>query len=138
MSKELIGSHSVHETLVRQTQIDAARIEELERELECERLRLAACGVVALANTPESAAKAREMLPKYRSASCNDVARIVDSEMALRQERDALQADNARLLEALENCRLLAARHRKEEWAGHVLRLCESAGVAATVLRSPK
>ena len=84
MSKELIGSHSVHETLVRQTQIDAARIEELERE------------------------------------------------------RDALQADNARLWEALENCRLLAARHRKEEWAGHVLRLCESAGVAATALRSPK
>ena len=32
MGKELIGSHSVHETLVRQTQIDAARIEELERE----------------------------------------------------------------------------------------------------------
>ena len=29
MSKELIGSHSVHETLVRQTQIYAARIEEL-------------------------------------------------------------------------------------------------------------
>ena len=84
MSKELIGSHSVHETLMRQTQIDAARIKELERE------------------------------------------------------RDALQADNARLREALENCRLLAARHRKEEWAGHVLRLCESAGVAATALRSPK
>lgn len=34
MSKELIGSHSVHETLVRQTQIDAARIEELERDLD--------------------------------------------------------------------------------------------------------
>lgn len=32
MSKELIGSHSVHETLMRQTQIDAARIKELERE----------------------------------------------------------------------------------------------------------
>lgn len=48
MSKELIGSHSVHETLVRQTQIDAARIEELERELECERIRLAACGVAAV------------------------------------------------------------------------------------------
>ena len=32
MSKELIGSHSVHETLMHQTQIDAARIEELERE----------------------------------------------------------------------------------------------------------
>lgn len=98
MSKELIGSHSVHETLVRQTQIDAARIEELEREIE----------------------------------------RKMSAAAFVLKERDALQADNARLREALENCRLLAARHRKEEWAGHVLRLCESAGVAATALRSPK
>lgn len=47
-------------------------------------------------------------------------------------------AEVAELVAALENCRLLAARHRKEEWAGHVLRLCESAGVAATAVRSPK
>lgn len=54
----------------------------------CERLRmqLAACGVVALSNTPESAAKARDMHPDYMSASCQDVMRVVDSEMALRAE----------------------------------------------------
>ena len=39
------------------------------------------------------------------------------------------------LLAALENCRLLAARHRKEEWAGHVLRFCGEAGVAGEVMR---
>jgi len=39
------------------------------------------------------------------------------------------------LLVALENCRLLAARHRMEEWAGHVLRFCGEAGVAGEVMR---
>ena len=39
------------------------------------------------------------------------------------------------LMAALENCRLLAARHRKEEWAGHVLRFCGEAGVAGEVMR---
>lgn len=56
----------------------------LRSELETERIRLAACGVVALSNTPESAAKARDMLPEYRSASCDDVARMVDEQMHLR------------------------------------------------------
>lgn len=56
----------------------------LRSELEAERIRLAACGVVALSNTPESAAKARDMLPEYRSASCDDVARMVDEQMHLR------------------------------------------------------
>lgn len=36
---------------------------------------------------------------------------------------------------ALENIRLLASRHRKEEWAQHILRFCESAGSSATTLR---
>lgn len=58
----------------------------LRQQLEIERMRLAACGVVANANTPESAAKAREMLPEYSSASCDDVARAVDREMELRQQ----------------------------------------------------
>lgn len=70
-------------------------IESLRQQLETERMRLAACGVVALSNTPESAAKARDMLPDYRSASCDDVARAVDREMELRQQvtqlRDALK-----------------------------------------------
>ncbi len=63
-------------------------------ELERERMRLAACGVVAQANTPETAAEARKMHDDYRSASCDAVAAAVDREMCLR-------AENARLWEAL-------------------------------------
>ena len=66
------------------------RLKKAESELERERMRLAACGVVALADTPESAAQAREMRDEYRSASCDDVARRVDECMTLRAERDAL------------------------------------------------
>lgn len=62
-------------------------------DLETERMRLAACGVIALANTRESAAKARDMLPQYRSASSEDVARAVDSEMELRAEVERLRSE---------------------------------------------
>ena len=74
--------------------IDAAcdEIERLRAELETERMRLAACSVIALANTPESAASARGIHPDYRSASCDDVARAVDREIALRAENEALNA----------------------------------------------
>lgn len=61
-------------------------VESLRQQLETERMRLAACGVVVLSNTPESAAKARDMLPEYRSASCDDVARAVDREMELSKQ----------------------------------------------------
>lgn len=73
-------------------EIDKLRAErdKLRAELECERMRLAACGVVALADTPESATKARDMLPEYRSASCDDVARRVDECMKLRVAVTAL------------------------------------------------
>ncbi|MCA0188093.1 MAG: hypothetical protein LCH90_19280 [Proteobacteria bacterium] len=63
-----------------------------EADLEREIMRLAACGSVALADTPESAAKAREMNAEYRSAACDEIARRVDECMALRAERDALAA----------------------------------------------
>ena len=39
------------------------------------------------------------------------------------------------LRDALENVRLLAARHRTEEWAGHMLRFCADAGVTGSPLR---
>ena len=58
--------------------------EELRADLETERMRLAACGVVAFANTPDSAKQAREMRPEYWSASCGDVARMVDENIKLR------------------------------------------------------
>lgn len=64
----------------------AERLDALEAENERLRMQLAACGVVAMANTPESAGKTRDMLPEYRSASCDDVARAVDREMDLRAE----------------------------------------------------
>ena len=83
----------------------AARDAELERE----RIRLAACGVVAMSNTPESAAKMRQMKDEYRSASLSDVERAVDAEMALRADlaaRDAelaaMKAENSKLRSALE------------------------------------
>lgn len=45
---------------------------------------LAACGVVAMADTPDSAKKARIMHPDYESASCDDVKRRVDECIELR------------------------------------------------------
>jgi hypothetical protein len=60
------------------------RIAELEAELERERLRLAACGVVAMADTPESAYQARDIHQDLWSASLDDVIRQVDALMALR------------------------------------------------------
>jgi len=75
--------------------IDAEQ-DALKVALECERMRVVACGVVACSDTPKSAAVARDMLPVYRSESCDDVARRVDECISLRAERDALRADAER------------------------------------------
>ena len=69
------------------TTVDQLRIELLQ-----EQMRLAACGVVAMANTPDTAAKARNILPEYRSASCDDVARVVDENMKLHAAIDRVVA----------------------------------------------
>ena len=63
----------------------------LNAELGSERMRLAACSAVALADTPDSAKEARQMHPDYRSAACDDVARTVDECIALRAQRDELR-----------------------------------------------
>lgn len=68
----------------------------LRAEAELLRMQLAACGVVAMSNTPESAGWARDMHPDYMSASCQDVMRAVDREMALRAEVEALRKDAER------------------------------------------
>lgn len=91
-----------------------AEIERLRAELETERIRLAACGVVALSNTPESAEKVRKMHPEYRSASCDDVARMVDEQMALRAENECLRAENERLTACLRY-----EQHRAERIGTH-------------------
>lgn len=46
------------------------------------------------------------------------------------------QESTAPTAEALENCRLFAARHRKEEWAKTILRLCAEGGATGSPLRS--
>jgi hypothetical protein len=38
--------------------------------------------------------------------------------------------------DAMENCRLYAARHRKEEWAQTILDFCKEAGVTGSPLRA--
>ena len=76
----------------------------LRDELERERIRLAACGVVALSNTPESAAKHRDMHPDYMSASCQDVMRAVDREMEHRAEVARLREESGELKTLLGMC----------------------------------
>jgi hypothetical protein len=51
------------------------------------RIRLAACGVVAKADTPESAKEARDIHPDYHSASLDDVISMVDALMAARAKQ---------------------------------------------------
>lgn len=46
-----------------------------------------------------------------------------------------LEGEGQEMMRALDNVRHFAARHRREEWAQTVLRLCAGAGVTAAVLR---
>ena len=46
-----------------------------------------------------------------------------------------VEAENARLRFALENCRLLAARYRKEDWALLILGFCAEGGVVGSITR---
>ena len=48
-------------------------------------------------------------------------------------ERRVPEDENLRM--ALENCRLLAARHRKEDWALLILGFCAEGGVVGSVMR---
>lgn len=49
---------------------------------------------------------------------------------------DGCAGECRRLRAALENVRLLAARHRQEPWAAHLLRFCAEAGVTGAPLRA--
>lgn len=99
-------------------------IQRLEAEIETERLRLAGCGVVATANTLESAALTRISKDSlYYSASMGDVEAAVDREMALRDRVAELEAEVERLRKELnaldtvlrERDKQLIAALRKEE-----------------------
>lgn len=64
--------------------VNRGEFHRLQVDLERERMRLFACGVVAMADTPDSAREARAMHPDYESASCDDVKRRVDECIELR------------------------------------------------------
>lgn len=61
----------------------------LKHDLEHAQLKVAACSVVAMADTAESAKVVRTMHPMYLGA-CVDVARRVDECILLRVEREEL------------------------------------------------
>lgn len=67
----------------------AEAIEMLRRAsalLEVERMRLAACGVAAMQNTPATIAQRVDRNSPYYSASYEDVCRAVDREISLRAQ----------------------------------------------------
>jgi hypothetical protein len=76
---------------VREIEKHKAEVERLRWALEVEGLRLAACDVVAMADTPESADRARQMQSGLRSAALSSVERRVDEVIALRAENERLR-----------------------------------------------
>lgn len=85
-----------------------AERETLRADLETERMKLAAIGVVACADTPESAASARQMLPEHRSAALDDVERRVDECIALRKDKE----ERSLLIRQLQNALKVAREDR--------------------------
>lgn len=65
----------------------------LENELERERLKLTACGVVALANTKKSAKRSRKMSKKYKSYSLECVIDAVDREIVYRTALEKIRKE---------------------------------------------
>ena len=89
--KQIVSLQNRLEAAEKERDWNAERLEDaieewtaLRAELETERMRLTACGVVAMSNTTDSAKQARDMSQEYWSASCGDVARMVDENIELR------------------------------------------------------
>lgn len=101
--------------------IRADLVEVLEAELEIERMKVVACGVVAMANTRETAEEARKMRPEYRSASLGDVERAVDCEMQYREELAEAHKQNAMMREYLERLACLGNGNRHGNSVGNCL-----------------
>jgi hypothetical protein len=60
---------------------------------------------------------------------------LLKHEQAVMEVMAEQQEQIQRLRMGLENCRLLAARKRKEDWAQHVLRYCSEAGIVGSITR---
>jgi len=87
------------EDLQRMVKNDMKNSAELRKELETERMRLAACGVASMSNTTESAKAQRITRDNpYWSASYGDICNMVDREIKLR----SLNAEMLRALECIQ------------------------------------
>lgn len=60
---------------------------------------------------------------------------LSDTEQWEHDEHLAMKQEIEKLRLGLENCRLLAARHRKEDWALLILGFCAEAGVVGSITR---
>src|SRR5574343_1785452 len=88
----------------------AARVRELEAALEQERVRLAACGVIAESNTHASLARHLPPRDAYGySASLDAVLKGVLREILERERADKAEADNERLRKIEDAARELVA-----------------------------
>jgi hypothetical protein len=77
--------------LIAELEAVKAERDALANKLEIERMRLAACGVVAMSDTPDSLEKALDMHDDYKSASCEDVARRVRECIQLRSRIESAE-----------------------------------------------
>lgn len=61
--------------------------------------------------------------------------RELEAELAALRQQQGKPVACEKMRFALENCRLLAARHRKEDWALLILGFCAEGGVVGSVTR---
>ena len=66
---------------------------------------------------------------------CEQIEILKASEQCINRSKDYAFEDLQKAQFALENCRLFAARHRKEDWAVLILGFCAEAGVVGSVTR---
>ena len=73
-------------------------------------------------------------IESLRAENATQAERIAELEQDLHTTADALaEVEQIRL--GLENVRLFAARHRKEDWALMILGFCAEAGVVGSITR---
>ena len=84
----------------------------MQKQLEIEKMRLAACGVAAIQNTRITIKDRIKSDSPYWSASYSDVCRAVDREIALREKLELVESALFRRLTHRVESVLLAQIHR--------------------------
>ena len=92
--------------------------------------------VEAISTPASSEALDQYVAEKVREAGKFDIWKTNPYTKVLETSIKQLTKQRDLAVEALENCRLLAARHRKEEWAGHIMRFCKDAGLSGSPIRN--